>query len=622
MPQTQMRKQTLKLGPQTRDFHLNRESIDEKERTVELSFSSEAEVERWWGVEILDHSAGAVNLGRLLRSGALLMDHNTRDQIGVVQSASIDADRKGRAVVKFSRSARAEEIFQDVLDNIRSLVSVGYRVLGIRHEKTEEDKDFYRVTSWEPYEISIVSVPADTTVGVGRSADESETEVEVPISYREEIMPKPTETPVEQENRSAAPAKPAAPASTQEKPVSERSSANADAAEILKISREFGCESLAEEAIRSGANVTDFRRQVLEKVREQRANPAGRESTAMELGLSDKEKREYSLMRAIRASATGNWKKAGFEREVSIALAEKTGREFRGFGINYELLASIGQRSQNVGTPAAGGNLVATELHSEAFIEALRNRAALTGLGARIMTGLVGNIDVPKQTGTASFSWVAEGEDSPDTSLSFGLVQMSPKTITGSVPITRRLRTQSTPDVDILVRDDLLKGVALGLDFAAINGSGVSNQPRGILNTTGVGAVDMSGGVNWAGVVNMETEIALNNADVESMAYLMGASERGLLKQTEKAAGTAQFIWDNNMVNGYQAGCTNQIPTNKLLLGDYSQVLMGIWGVLDLVTDTATLAKSGGVVLRLFQDADVALRHPESFCVGDATPAP
>ena len=619
MPQTPTRKQTLKLGPQTREFNLTRESISEDERTVELSFSSEAEVERWWGYEILDHSPESVDMSRLLRSGALLMDHNTRDQIGVVVSASIDADRKGRAKVKFSRSERAQEIFQDVLDDIRSLVSVGYRVHGVRHEKTEDEDDYYRVTRWEPYEISIVSVPADTTVGVGRSADESETEV--PINYREETMPKANEAPAsEQETRSAAPAQPAAP---QEKPKvrvdsSEvRSSANADAVEILNISREFGCESLAEDAIRSGANVTDFRRQVLEKVREQRANPAGRESTAMELGLSDKEKNQYSLMRALNASVTGNWKKAGFEREVSLALEEKTGKTFRGFGINYELLASIGQRAQNTGTATAGGNLVATELHSEAFVQALRNKAALTGLGARIMTGLTGNIDIPKQTGTATFSWIGEGEDSPETEASFGMVQMSPKTITGSVPITRRLRLQSTPDIDMLIRDDLLKGVALAMDLAAINGTGANNQPRGILNTTGVGAVDMTGGITWGKMVDMETEIAADNADIETMAYLMAAVQRGTLKQTEKAAGTAKFIWDeHNMVNGYKAGCSNQLPAQKIMLGDYSQVLMGLWGVLDLAADTSTLAASNGVVLRLFQDADVAIRHPESFCVG------
>ena len=617
MPQPQTRKQTLKLGPQTREFNLTRESVSEDERTVELSFSSEAEVERWWGYEILDHSPESVDLSRLLRSGALLMDHNTRDQIGVVVSASIDADRKGRATVKFSRSERAQEIFQDVLDDIRSLVSVGYRVHGVRHEKTEDDNDYYRVTKWEPYEISIVSVPADTTVGVGRSADEPETEV--PINYREETMPKSTETLVQQETRSAAPA-PAAQEETTPVRVDSsevRTTATADSAEILKISREFGCEAMAEEAIRSGANVTDFRRQVLEKVRDQRANPAGRESTSMELGLSEKDKRQYSLLRAVNASVTGNWKKAGFEREVSQALEEKTGKSFRGFGINYELLASIGQRAQNVGTGSAGGNLVADELHSEAFVEALRNKAALTGLGARIMTGLTGNIDIPKQTGTATFSWVAEGEDSPETEASFGLVQMSPKTITGSVPITRRLRLQSTPDIDTLIRDDLLKGVALAMDLAAINGTGTNNQPRGILNTTGVGAVDMTSGINWGKIVDMETEIAADNADVLTMAYLMGAVQRGALKQTEKATNTGKFIWDeSNMVNGYTAACSNQLPGSKIMLGDYSQVLMGLWGVLDLAADTSTLAKSNGVVLRLFQDADVAIRHPESFCVG------
>ena len=154
----------------TRSFIFERASVDEDKRTVELSFSSEVEVERWFGFEVLDHSAGAMRMDRII-GGSFLINHDWDDQVGVVESVRIDADKKGRAVVRFGRSSRAEEIFQDVKDGIRKQVSVGYRVLGAKLKETRDDDDVYLITDWEPYEISLVSVPADITVGVGRSGE-------------------------------------------------------------------------------------------------------------------------------------------------------------------------------------------------------------------------------------------------------------------------------------------------------------------------------------------------------------------------------------------------------------------------------------------------------------------
>ena len=153
----------------TRDmtFEVRAESINEDARTVEMSFSSDEPYERWWGVEILDHKSSAVRLGRLNGSAALLMDHNIRDQVGVVEKAWIKG-KKGYAIVRFGKSARAEEIWQDVKDGIRKLVSVGYRIHELILDKEKDGQATYRATDWEPYEISIVAVPADTTVGVGR----------------------------------------------------------------------------------------------------------------------------------------------------------------------------------------------------------------------------------------------------------------------------------------------------------------------------------------------------------------------------------------------------------------------------------------------------------------------
>ena len=161
--------ETIQTGMLYRSAEFERAAVDAERRTVRLSFSSEEPVERWFGYEILDHSPGSVDLSRIKAGGALLVDHDTGDQVGVVEEASVGADRKGRATVRFGTSARANEIFQDVKDGIRRLVSVGYRVSKLVTEKVEKEVEFLRAMQWTPLEISLVSVPADITVGVGRA---------------------------------------------------------------------------------------------------------------------------------------------------------------------------------------------------------------------------------------------------------------------------------------------------------------------------------------------------------------------------------------------------------------------------------------------------------------------
>ncbi len=155
-----------------RSFGFTREAIDEEARTVQLAFSSETPYARCWGNEILSHDANAIRLGRLKDGGPLLVDHDGRDHIGVIESVQIGADRVGRAVVRFGKSERAEEVFQDVKDGIRRSVSVMYLIHKSVLVEESDQLDTYKVTDWEPYEISIVSMPADTTVGVGRSAND------------------------------------------------------------------------------------------------------------------------------------------------------------------------------------------------------------------------------------------------------------------------------------------------------------------------------------------------------------------------------------------------------------------------------------------------------------------
>ena len=182
-----------------REVSIDTRAINEEGRTVEVAFSSDTPILRrdWFGrfQEILSHAPGAVRLGRMNDGAALLMDHNGRDQVGVVESARVEGG-KGRATVRFSRSARASEVFADVVDGIRTKISVGYRIHA--HEEIEgsaDSVDTVRITDWEPLEVSFVAVPADDSVGVGRQHQHSQPEKEIMLLKRKkEATPPAPET--------------------------------------------------------------------------------------------------------------------------------------------------------------------------------------------------------------------------------------------------------------------------------------------------------------------------------------------------------------------------------------------------------------------------------------------
>lgn len=263
-----------------------------------------------------------------------------------------------------------------------------------------------------------------------------------------------------------------------------------------------------------------------------------------------------------------------------------------------------------------GSNLVGTNHMASNFIDILRNKLIISKLGGQVLTGLSGNVAIPKQTGSATAYWILEGDDTTDSDLTVGMLNLSPKTVSGSTAYTRQMLLQSNPSIENLVLSDLASNIALAIDKAAISGTGLNGQPTGILNTTGVNAVSCAtanGGLNWANVVDFETKIAAGNADVNMMHYIAGAGVTGLLKTTEKTSGTGKFLLENNEVNGYGFTRTNQVGANTMLFGDFNQMITALWGGLDIMIDPYTKAASGGTVIRAFQSLDIGLRYAESF---------
>jgi HK97 family phage major capsid protein/HK97 family phage prohead protease len=568
-----------------------------------FSFSSEQPVERWFGTEILSHRAGAADLARLNDGAPFLWNHDRDAVIGVVQQASFGDDQRGYAKVKWSRNAMAQEKRQDVEDGILRNVSFAYEI----NDAEEGDDGTLVVTRWTPLEVSLVSIPADNSVGLGRAMDDA-----IPS------LPDVVQSPAAEEMEA-----PEAPAPQVDMEVirSEAVKAERDRiASITALGDRHDMADLARQLIDGGKSLAEAREAILDQLgtRSTMQQPISNvDLTTNDVGLSEKEVKRFSFVRALNFLANQGdasaRRAAEFEIEVGKAAAEKYERSSNGIVIPNEVL----RRDLVVGTSTAGGNLVAAETLASSFIELLRNRMAMMQAGVTMLSGLQGNISIPRQTSAATAYWVGEGSSPTESQQAIDQVNMTPKTVGAFVDYSRRLLLQSSIDVEGMVRADLARVIALELDRAAIYGSGSSNQPLGLVNTTGIGTQTITTYGTFAEYIGMETDVAAANADAGSLSYIINAAARGALKSTEKSAtSTAQFVFQDNEINGYPVIVSNQLTTNDALFGDFSQFVVGMWSGLDLTVDPYAGSTAGTVRIIALQDVDYAVKQPSAFCYG------
>lgn len=581
-----------KAAPQLehRAFALDARAINEEARTVNIAVSSELPVERSFGREILVHEEGAIDLGFLSSGRApLLLDHDMERQIGVIESVELSGDRVMRAKVRFGRSALAQEVFQDVVDGIRGNVSVGYRVN--KMERSTTDKDAYLVRSWSPLEVSVVSIPADPSVGVGRSAAALEPKPTVEPSIKKEAKM------ADEVNLDAVRAEAAAAAAR-------------NAADIVALGARHNKRDLAEAALRDGKTIEQFRGELLDVIG----------STPMadtDVGLSKKEIRQFSVTRAIAALMNPGDRKlreaAAFEFEASEAAAQRYGRSAQGIMVPTDVLGVWVKRDLNT---SDDNEIVATNLMAGSFIDVLRNSASVMAAGARMMPGLVGNVAIPKKATASAGGWIStEGGASSESEPTFSQVTMTPRTVGAYTDMTRQAILQSTPAIEALVRDDLTQALALAIDKGALEGSGASGQPTGILNTVGVNKpTSFAAAVpTFAEMVALETALAEDNALLGNLAYITDAATYGGLKTKSKDSGSGMFVLEGGEANGYRVIRSQQATAGNVYFGNFSDLLIGMWGGLDLTVDPYTASSSGTVRIVALQSVDVAVRHAVSF---------
>lgn len=615
-------------------------SDDQDSSVIRFPVASDTPIQRWYGQEILSHKPGAMVMGERQKTLPLLFNHNRDKLLGVVEKLDQDEHRT-YATVRFSSSEEGQKAKAMVDERVLVNCSFQYEILDYDMVRGEDpDDDQLIATSWEIYEVSLVTIPADSNVGVYRDFETNLKENKMAIRGQEKSENKVNDS--EQQERENV--REAAIAEARRVEV-EREKVRQDERQrienIYSLCRQFNIEdSERENMIRSNETIENIRSHVLDLLGKRSVSPVGVASREIseDIGLTAAERSNFNLVRALNAALTGDWSKAGFEREVSQTLAKRSGRETTGFFMPSDVTM---QRDTTpgyfVGQPTQGGNLVATDLRSGSFIDLLRAKAMVTRMGATVISGLVGNVEIPRQTGASTTYWLAEKGDPTESNATFDKVSLKPKTIGALSSVSRNLLLQSSMNVEAFVRNELAVSLALGIDLAALCGTGTNNQPTGIANMSGICTVE--GGTNggcltFDKLIDMETQVATANADVTNMYYLCNAATIGFLKKIKNTSG--DYIWKPiteavrngfpGEVNGYAVGRSNQVRSglekgtsnncHEIYFGNWADLLIGEWGFLEIdVNRYGDAWKSGGVEIRALQTIDIAVRHPKSFCL-------
>lgn len=576
---------------------------DTDNRTVSLAFSSENPVVRTIGGqeynEILLHNPENVNLERLQNKAALLFNHDFDNHIGVIESASIDSDHVGRALVRFSSVGIGAEKFEMVREGTLSKVSVGYSILDYRIEG-----DNLLITQWEPYEISMVSVPADDFVGVGRSLEQDEEEPvnesepdqtatestdvgtestteEIQVAEEaEEVEQEPEEVPetdsinnTEQSDSSTdSNSEPEQEVQPEEEPKDEFEE-ETRIAELKAISRTFNINAeITNSAISTGLSIDAFKRQVMKKQT-----------------IKEDKKMEFSLNSLIRGMLDGEVKADG-KRGVVIKNTD-----FVRAGVNTTNAKDV----------------IHTDVLYGSFIDVLRAESVLKNFPVQMYTGLSSEIALPKLSGsfTSAFGFISENGVSPEVDADFESVLMKPKTFTGSVPLSRSV-VKSCPQIEQIVTQAIVAGSAERLETLIMQGIVTAAQAAGKVQT--VDAYD------YATIVAAQGELGDEGVPFSSISAVMSPSTKATLRATLRGTNTAAvYLFDDGDLCGVPAYDSKVLAGQDfIILGDMSKIAIGQWGdALELDLDDTTNRNRGSVIARVWADIDFVLTNPEAFRV-------
>ena len=666
---------------------------------VSMAFSSEEPVERWWGTEVLDHSETSIRLDRLNDGAPVLFNHDPYDLRGTHESGTVKVgkDRVLRGEIRLeSATEKGRDTIGLVERKVLKKASVGYRVHKVIEQTTkrggekvsreldgatfermlddmeethgrkvdrvlfrsaldqqfgkldraEDDDPVFRVMDWEPIENSLVTIPADNSVGISRSgaaqrpaAPAVGTPAVSAIHRRESAMEKAEEQRLAAEAEAAAQRK-------REQEAREKADREAEedrkrtSAQDMEKSRRRAIENLCKANnlddrfrdmwIGQGISIETVSDDILRILEERgKTNP----QAASRLGLTQTEVKRYSLSRAIVACVDQDWGKAGFELECSREVAKRLNRamdpkhflvpfeamerpvDFSQMDVKRAIESAYGKRDLTVATAGAGGFLVATD--NVGFIDILRNRSVAFRMGVRRLSGLVGSVTVPRQSAAATAFWLAnEATGITESQQTFVQMALSPKNVGAYTEISRQLLLQSSPGAEGIVTDDLAQIVALAADLAVLEGSGAAGQPTGIANTAGIGAVTGTS-IDYAKVLEFQTDVAAANVTPARGGYVTTPAIAALLLQRARFANTDTPLWSGNIwdgsVSGFPGMSSNQLAAASMIFGDWAETVVGEWGVLEVSVNPFANFAAGIIGVRAMYSMDVGVRRPFAY---------
>ena len=592
---------------------------------IPVVISTDAVVETRDGPEILVHASDAIDLSR----APLPIIATHRDgqvNVGIVDGLVPNGSLL-RGMARFGARPEAAGYRDDVLRGIIRSVSVGYTRI-----KGRMRMDGVLVTErWMPSHVAMVAEPADPGAGFYRSLEREPIDFVVEVEEGSESVTT-SETAVRTVVTTTA--KSATKGTAMSDEVTAAAGASAEVSTVndgttVERLRIRGITDLCrqhkvddktrDEWVDKGVTLDVAATRVLDILAER--GKSAPQSVA-QLGLTKAEVGKYSLNKAIRAVLDKSWTNAGLELEAHRAIAQRLGRtnlnEFTFFvplEVQRREMATQAQRDMTVGTANAGGYLVETQ--NQGFIDLLRARSVVMNMGARRLSGLVGNLTIPKQTAAGTGYWLStEASQITESQPTLGQLALSPKTVGGYTEISRQLTLQSSPDAEQLVMSDLAQVIALAVDTAALNGSGSSGQPTGILGTSGIGSVTGTS-IAVAGVIEFQSDVAGANALNAACGYATTPAVAGLLMQRQRFSSTDTPLWEGNMLEGkvfgFRSMSSNQMPSATMIFGDWSQVVIGEWGVLELEVNPYADFKAGIVGVRAMYSIDVGVRIPAAF---------
>ncbi|EJP4770223.1 phage major capsid protein [Escherichia coli] len=613
--------------------------------------------------EILVHTPEAVDLSRLNNNAPLLFNHNFDNHIGVVCDARIDADNVGRALVKFSKHGTlANDIRNKVIEGTMEKISVGY---DIKEYHIDYTKGQLIVTKWAPFEISFVTVPADDSVGLNRSlntitvnlgAKRDMTKEQIEEIKEEQESAQVEETPVEEnkeseveetqerqveeneenenledgkdaehpesvdddsstvreeeevkEEREAAPVE---EEKTEE--VAERS--EEDELEIREIARELNINEDDEEFKRALANkeITPeaFRTKALNKIATaQRNNEQQIKDSKME--------KTFDLNNVIRSLVDGAALGANEAEYSAMAAgaAMQRGRAARGGSVFVPAAALRAAADGNTKTTLTA--VTDEKLLTESYIEMLLPASCLGRLGVTVLSGLNSPIAVPKMTASSvdAFGFVDENGSAPESKATLENVKMAPKTFAGGNPISRQ-SLKTVPNIATLITDHINKAVRIKLEQLILSDKDNTRGPKGLVKQlVDGGRVTKKAAFSYKDFLKEIAALTDAGVPAQSIKFAMSGATAAELESTLKDNGVSGYIIENGKLAGYDVVTSGVIPADHIVLGDFSGIMIGEWGGLELDMDDTTYRAQSAIVPRIWVDLDFTVVQPEALKV-------